>query len=110
MIVFLSSIVLPVGYAFGQTGFCDGKEPQEIVSKLQELVEAFEELAVKYDLYKVKTIGDAFMAASGLLTPVANPVLETPFIAAPFWINFGLMIRAARCVQHESRIAAAAVA
>ena len=39
------------------------------------MVVAFEEFAVEHDIQKIKTIGDAFMAACGLLTPVENPVL-----------------------------------
>ena len=32
------------------------------------LVEAFEQLCLKHDLEKIKTIGDAFMASAGLMT------------------------------------------
>jgi class 3 adenylate cyclase len=46
------------------------------VGELQKLVEAWEEIALRHDVEKIKTIGDAFMAACGLLKPVANPVLS----------------------------------
>ncbi|MGH2363676.1 MAG: adenylate/guanylate cyclase domain-containing protein [Chloroflexota bacterium] len=58
------------------TPYCDGKQPQEIVANLQQLVEEQEELAIANDLHKVKTIGDSFMATCGLLHPVDNPVLN----------------------------------
>ncbi len=58
------------------TPYCDGKQPQEIVANLQQLVEEQEELAVANDLHKVKTIGDSFMASCGLLHPVDNPTLN----------------------------------
>ena len=59
----------------GFTRYCEGRSPEEVVPHLQKLVEAWENSALKYGVEKIKTIGDAFMAASGLLTPVANPVL-----------------------------------
>ena len=46
------------------------------IAYLQELVDAYEELALRYELQKIKTIGDAFMATGGLLKPVPNPVLS----------------------------------
>lgn len=59
----------------GFTSYCDAHQPEEVVGQLQDLVEAFEELTSRRGLYKVKTVGDAFMATAGLLQPVDNPVL-----------------------------------
>src|SRR5207248_8761854 len=61
----------------GFTRYCEAHPPEEVVAYLQELVHSFESLAVKHDLQKIKTIGDAFMATAGLLTPVENPVLNS---------------------------------
>ncbi|MBI2876400.1 MAG: response regulator [Candidatus Tectomicrobia bacterium] len=58
------------------TGYCNGRHPEEVIAHLRELVESFEALALRYDLEKIKTIGDSFMAAAGLLKPVANPMLN----------------------------------
>ncbi|HTU17033.1 MAG TPA: adenylate/guanylate cyclase domain-containing protein [Gemmataceae bacterium] len=59
------------------TPFCDGHEPEEVVRHLQELVELWEGIAVRHHVEKIKTIGDAFMAAAGLLeTPRDHPVLH----------------------------------
>ena len=58
------------------TSYCDQHAPEEILTHLQSLIEAFEQLASECGLEKIKTIGDAFMAAEGLLTPAANPALS----------------------------------
>ena len=58
------------------TPYCDQRQPQEVLDNLQCLVEVYEELVARYQMQKIKTIGDAFMAVAGLLTPVENPVLN----------------------------------
>lgn len=58
------------------TSYCDGRRPEEVILDLQCLVEANEDLVLRYDLEKIKTIGDSFMAVAGLLKLVENPVLN----------------------------------
>jgi CheY-like chemotaxis protein len=58
------------------TPYCDQRQPQEVLTNLQQLVEAYEETVARYGMQKIKTIGDAFMAVAGLLTPDPNPVLS----------------------------------
>jgi class 3 adenylate cyclase len=73
----------------GFTAFCDRHPPEQVVSHLQTLVEKFEKIVQAHQLEKIKTIGDAFMASSGLLQPV-----DQPLVAA---IKCGLeMVAAAR--------------
>jgi class 3 adenylate cyclase/CheY-like chemotaxis protein len=60
----------------GFTPYCDQHGPEEVVPYLQKLVEAWENCALKHGVDKIKTIGDAFMAASGLLQETENPVLN----------------------------------
>jgi adenylate cyclase len=60
----------------GFTPYCSGREPDEVVRHLQQLVEVYEEIALQYDLQKIKTIGDAFMATAGAIRPVARPALN----------------------------------
>jgi class 3 adenylate cyclase len=43
--------------------------PAEVVATLNELFSAFDELAQRHGLEKIKTIGDAYMVAGGLPTP-----------------------------------------
>ena len=45
--------------------------PKELVNELHTCFKAFDDIISKYDIEKIKTIGDAYMAVSGL--PVANP-------------------------------------
>lgn len=58
------------------TAYCEQHSPEEVVHHLQNLVKIFEELCEKHGVEKIKTIGDAFMAAAGLLDKVENPVLS----------------------------------
>src|SRR5207237_9805666 len=60
----------------GFTSYCDKHSAQEVVEPLQKLVEAWENCALEHGVEKIKTIGDAFMAASGLLLTQENPVLN----------------------------------
>lgn len=56
------------------TSYCEANDPETVVGQLQDLVESFETLAAQHGMYKVKTIGDAFMATAGLLKPIDDPV------------------------------------
>jgi class 3 adenylate cyclase len=57
--------------------------PQELVSELDTCFKAFDDIIAKYNLEKIKTIGDAYMAAGGLpngggsqLRDMVNAALE----------------------------------
>ena len=56
------------------TSYCDKHEPEDVVSRLDALFVIFERIAAKHGLEKIKTIGDGFMAAAGLLHHVDDPV------------------------------------
>ena len=60
----------------GFTHYCDTHDPEEVLEALSEITERFEEIAEHHGLEKLKTIGDSFMAAAGLLSPVLNPDLQ----------------------------------
>jgi class 3 adenylate cyclase len=44
-------------------------KPQELVAELNEYFIAFDDIIEKYNLEKIKTIGDAYMCAGGVPTP-----------------------------------------
>jgi guanylate cyclase len=46
--------------------------PAEVVGLLDQLFSEFDTLTEKYDLEKIKTIGDCYMAAAGIPTPRAD--------------------------------------
>jgi GAF domain-containing protein len=60
----------------GFTEYSDRRDPEEVLGALVEIVNAFEAIAERNGLEKIKTIGDSFMAVAGLLTPVMNPDLQ----------------------------------
>src|SRR5205085_4023967 len=60
----------------GFTPYCDARPAEEVVAHLRRLVERFERDAEACGVQKIKTIGDAFMAAAGLLRPSAGPVVD----------------------------------
>ena len=47
--------------------------PQDLVAKLNSCFFAFDAIMKKYDIEKIKTIGDAYMAALGLAGPNSEP-------------------------------------
>jgi len=55
----------------GFTSFSDGRDPKEVVTTLNNVFTNFDMLADQYGLEKIKTIGDCYMAVSGL--PEPNP-------------------------------------
>lgn len=59
----------------GFTSFAEAREPEEVIDHLQQLVHRQDEIAEEHGLEKIKTIGDAFMAAAGLLRHMSDPVM-----------------------------------
>ncbi|HEX7173486.1 MAG TPA: adenylate/guanylate cyclase domain-containing protein [Candidatus Limnocylindria bacterium] len=51
------------------TSFAERTEPAGVVGALDEIFSAFDALAERHGLEKIKTIGDAYMVASGLPEP-----------------------------------------
>jgi class 3 adenylate cyclase/integral membrane sensor domain MASE1 len=60
----------------GFTEYCEEHPPEEVLTHLQGVIEAFEEISARHGLEKIKTIGDCFMGAIGLRTPAVNPALS----------------------------------
>jgi class 3 adenylate cyclase len=53
----------------GFTPMAESMAPDEVVRILNDVFSAFDDLAATHGLEKIKTIGDAYMVASGLLGP-----------------------------------------
>ncbi|AWN41281.1 adenylate/guanylate cyclase domain-containing protein [Methylobacterium durans] len=58
----------------GFTAWCHSQSPETVVAEVQCLAEAFEVVAHRHGMEKIKTIGDAFMATANLLSPHTDPV------------------------------------
>jgi class 3 adenylate cyclase len=66
----------------GFTPLSAKKSPQELVRLLDLIFSEFDALAEKHGLEKIKTIGDAYMAAAGLPNPRANHAAAAAHMAA----------------------------
>ena len=60
----------------GFTKYSDTHDPEDVLESLTEIMERFEGIAATHGVEKLKTIGDSFMAAAGLLAPTLNPDLQ----------------------------------
>ena len=54
------------------TRYADAVNPVELVSKLNDIFQLFDQLANRHGLEKIKTIGDAYMVVGGLPEPDPN--------------------------------------
>jgi adenylate cyclase len=59
--------------------------PQQLVGELHTCFKAFDNIMSKYNIEKIKTVGDAYLAVSGL--PVANSGHATDVVAAAIEIR-----------------------
>ena len=60
----------------GFTTIADKMAPQELVEELNTCFMAFDEIMGKYNLEKIKTIGDSYMCAGGIPTPDKDHVFN----------------------------------
>jgi len=55
------------------TRVAEGLTPQQVFAMLNKIFSCFDELAERYGLEKIKTIGDAYMVAAGLNAACSHP-------------------------------------
>jgi class 3 adenylate cyclase len=59
------------------TGISQKLSPEELVDEIDYCFKQFDHIVDKYNLEKIKTIGDSYMAAGGVPVPGNNDVLNT---------------------------------
>jgi class 3 adenylate cyclase len=74
------------------TAISRSMQPSQVVAFLDDLFTRFDHLAETHGLEKIKTIGDAYMAVSGIPEPVADPAVPAAEMALA-------MLDAMRAVQ-----------
>ena len=65
----------------GFTAFSAGRSPEVLVDVLNDIFTRFDSIADHRGLEKIKTIGDAYMAAAGLPVPVADHTVRAAHMA-----------------------------
>jgi class 3 adenylate cyclase len=58
----------------GFTAYCDRHRAEDVVARLQLLIERFERITESHRMEKIKTIGDSFMATAGMLCYNPDPL------------------------------------
>lgn len=71
----LSNVSILFADVVGFTHYTENHEPQELLINLQHFIDSCELAATRHGVEKIKTIGDSFMAAAGMLEKVDHPVL-----------------------------------
>jgi class 3 adenylate cyclase len=87
----------------GFTELAASSEPHEVVAILDDVFGAFDRLATAHGVEKIKTIGDAWMAASGVPEPRADHASAMAMLALDLMVTFDRVI-AHRGRDHQLRV------
>jgi CheY-like chemotaxis protein len=60
----------------GLGAYCDQHPPEEVGQALQQMAEAWGDVARRHGVERVRTTGDTFLAAGGLFQPTDSPILD----------------------------------
>lgn len=91
----------------GFTLVAETLSPEKLVTALDEVFRAFDNIVDKYDMEKIKTIGDAYMCACGLPRSDGDNALKavkTAIDMQQFIQGFGLACRIQNLPEFEIRI------
>ena len=91
----------------GFTAIAETLSPEKLVNSLDEIFRAFDNIVEKYDMEKIKTIGDAYMCACGLPRSDNENALKAVKAAIDmqeFMHGFGLARRIQNLPEMEVRI------
>jgi class 3 adenylate cyclase len=91
----------------GFTLVAETLSPEKLVTALDEVFRAFDNIVDKYDMEKIKTIGDAYMCACGLPRSDSENALKavkTAIDMQQFIQGFGLACRIQNLPEFEIRI------
>lgn len=84
----------------GFTQLSEKMNPRDLVAEIDHCFRKFDEIMTKYDIEKIKTIGDAYMAVSGL--PVESPEHAMNMVSAALEIrNFMEDYKAQRLAENK---------
>ncbi len=78
----------------GFTKLSENLSPQEVVTELDSCFMAFDDIIEKYELEKIKTIGDSYMCAGGI--PIENDAHYTNIIKASLEMQEYILSRNAK--------------
>lgn len=73
------------------TQIAEKTTPESLVAELDECFRAFDEIATRYGIEKIKTIGDAYLCAAGLPVPAADHaerIVEAALDMQAFLVGF----------------------
>jgi len=65
----------------GFTQFSEVRSPKEIIDELNDCFNVFDEIVLKYNIEKIKTIGDSYMAVAGLNDQSGNHAIQAVMAA-----------------------------
>jgi len=85
-----TSTTVMFGDIAGFTAWSSARQPPEVFVLLETLYSAFDKIARRMDVFKVETIGDCYMAVTGLPNPQKDHHLR--------------MVRFARCILYEASV------
>jgi len=75
----------------GFTKMASGISPSQLVTRLNEIFSAFDDLCDRFGLEKIKMIGDAYMAVGGLPAPLENHAAAAADLALAMQQRLALM-------------------